>query len=78
MLQINNYNSAILKDISLELTNSTIILGSNGSGKSTLAKVMVGLIENNNVVIHGEKQHELSRKDKIKKNTLYSFKVRNI
>lgn len=65
MLQINNYNSAILHDISLEIKSNTIILGSNGSGKSTLAKVMVGVIENNAVKIEGKNHAELSPTQKV-------------
>jgi len=67
MLEINNYSSSILHNISLELKNSTIILGSNGSGKSTLAKVMVGIIENSAVKIEGKTHKKLSSKEKIKK-----------
>ena len=65
MLKINNYQSSILHDISLEIKGNTIILGSNGSGKSTLAKVMVGIIENEATTILGKKHHELSRIQKI-------------
>lgn len=67
MLQIENYNSSILHDISLNITNNTIILGSNGSGKSTLAKVIVGIIENNAVKIENKTHLELSKEEKIEK-----------
>lgn len=67
MLQIKHYSSSILHNISLDIKNNTIILGSNGSGKSTLAKVLVGIIENDAVKIEGKTHFELSAKDKIKK-----------
>ncbi|MDX9900034.1 MAG: ABC transporter ATP-binding protein [Aliarcobacter sp.] len=56
MLEINNYNSAILKDISFSLkqNENLIILGENGAGKSTLAKVLSNLISNDNVKLFGE------------------------
>ncbi len=42
MLEINNYNSTILHNISFSLkeNENLIILGENGAGKSTLAKVL--------------------------------------
>ena len=53
MLEINNYNSSILHDISFSLkeNENLIILGENGAGKSTLAKVLANLIENKDVKI---------------------------
>ena len=56
MLEINNYNSAILKDISFSLkqNENLIILGENSAGKSTLAKVLSNLISNDNVKLFGE------------------------
>lgn len=66
MLQINNYNSSILHDISLNIKENTVILGSNGSGKSTLAKVMVGIIENDAVKIQEKTHEELSHSQKVK------------
>lgn len=54
MLKVNNYNSSILKNISFEMEDNFIILGSNGAGKSTLAKVLCQIIENKNVEIFGE------------------------
>jgi iron complex transport system ATP-binding protein len=65
MLQINNYNSAILHDINLNISNNTIILGANGSGKSTLAKVITGIIENSAVRIMDKTHQELSNIKKI-------------
>ena len=54
MLEINNYNSSILHEISfrLEDNENLIILGENGAGKSTLAKVLSNLIENDKVKIN--------------------------
>lgn len=62
MLEINNYNSAILKDISFSLkqNENLIILGENGAGKSTLAKVLSNLISNNNVKLFGENIDKIS------------------
>ena len=56
MLEINNYNSAILHNItfSLKKNENLIILGENGAGKSTLAKVLSNLITNNSVKLFGE------------------------
>ena len=57
MLEINNYNSDILQDISFSLkeNENLIILGENGAGKSTLAKVLSNLITNDKVKLYGEK-----------------------
>lgn len=57
MLEINNYKSDILNNITFTLnTNENlIILGENGAGKSTLAKVLSNLIENQDVKLFGEK-----------------------
>ena len=62
MLEINKYNSDILKDItfSLEENENLIILGQNGAGKSTLAKVLSNLIENNNVKLFNQNLSDLS------------------
>ncbi|PUE63424.1 ATP-binding cassette domain-containing protein [Arcobacter caeni] len=62
MLEINNYNSAILKDISFSLkqNENLIILGENGAGKSTLAKVLSNLISNDNVKLFGENIDKIS------------------
>ena len=62
MLEINNYKSNILKDISFSLKNgeNLIILGENGAGKSTLAKVLSNLIPNDNVKFLEEKISHLS------------------
>ncbi len=57
MLEINNYNSTILHNItfSLEKDENLIILGENGAGKSTLAKVLSNLISNDKVTLFGER-----------------------
>jgi len=62
MLEINNYNSDILSDItfSLKTNENLIILGENGAGKSTLAKVLSNLIENNNVSVFNQNISDLS------------------
>ncbi len=62
MLEINNYNSDILHDISFSLkeNESLIILGENGAGKSTLAKVLSNLITNDKVKLFGERIDKLS------------------
>ena len=62
MLEINNYNSAILHNItfSLKQNENLIILGENGAGKSTLAKVLSNLISNNSVKLFGENIDKIS------------------
>ena len=62
MLEINNYNSSILHEISfsLEENENLIILGQNGAGKSTLAKVLSNLIENNKVKIFNENINKIN------------------
>lgn len=62
MLEINNYNSNILQDISFSLkeNENLIILGENGAGKSTLAKVLSNLIVNDNVKLFGERIDKIS------------------
>ncbi len=64
MLEINNYKSDILEDITFTLqeNDNLIILGQNGAGKSTLAKVLCNLIENNTVKIFGENIQNISDK----------------
>ncbi|MEN8718175.1 MAG: ABC transporter ATP-binding protein, partial [Sulfurovum sp.] len=56
MLEIKDYNSSILHEISFSLQEgeNLIILGQNGAGKSTLAKVLANLIENRKVKINDE------------------------
>lgn len=68
MLEINNYNNSILKDITLCLkeNENLIILGQNGAGKSTLAKVLSNLIENNSVKIFNENLNKLDDKKRAK------------
>ena len=62
MLEISNYNSDILHDISFSLKENEdlIILGQNGAGKSTLAKVLASLIESDNVKLFGENLKDIS------------------
>ena len=62
MLEINNYNSSILHEISFSLkeNENLIILGQNGAGKSTLAKVLSNLIENNKVKIFDENINKIN------------------
>ena len=62
MLEINNYNSTILHNItfSLKQNENLIILGENGAGKSTLAKVLSNLISNNSVKLFGENIDKIS------------------
>ena len=62
MLEISNYNSDILHDISFSLkeNESLIILGENGAGKSTLAKVLSNLITNDKVKLFDERIDKLS------------------
>lgn len=68
MLEISNYNSDILSDItfSLKEKENLIILGENGAGKSTLAKVLSNLIENNNVSLFKQNLAELSDEKRAK------------
>lgn len=62
MLEINNYNSKILHEISflLQENENLIILGENGAGKSTLAKVLCNLITNDSVILNKENIATLS------------------
>ncbi|WP_108060680.1 ATP-binding cassette domain-containing protein [Poseidonibacter lekithochrous] len=62
MLEINNYKSDILNNITFQLNDNDnlIILGENGAGKSTLAKVLSNLIENQDVKLFGEKLDSLA------------------
>ena len=62
MLEISNYKSNILSDItfSLQSNENLIILGENGAGKSTLAKVLSNLIENNHVKLYDENISSIS------------------
>lgn len=66
MLEINNYSSKILSDISfsLEKNEDLLILGENGAGKSTLAKVLCNLITNNSVKIDGKSFDELEEEER--------------
>lgn len=56
MLEIKDYNSSILHEISFLLNSdeNLIILGENGAGKSTLAKVLSNLIPNDKVSLFNE------------------------
>lgn len=67
MLEIKNYNSKILHNISfcLNENENMIILGENGAGKSTLAKVLTNLISNDCVKIFDEKLSLMSSKKRI-------------
>lgn len=62
MLEINNYNSEILHNITFSLLNgeNLIILGNNGAGKSTLAKVLCSLITSSNVKLFNEELFSLN------------------
>lgn len=62
MLEIKNYNSSILHEISFSLkeNENLIILGENGAGKSTLAKVLSNLISNDKVELLGENVSKIS------------------
>ncbi len=66
MLEIKNYTSSILDEISfkLEENENLIILGQNGAGKSTLAKVLSNLITNDKVFLDNE---EISKMDDLKR-----------
>ena len=72
MLEINNYNSSILHEISFKLEDNEnlIILGENGAGKSTLAKVLSNLIENNKVKIFNE---NINKIDDLKRASLVNY-----
>ena len=72
MLEINNYNSSILHEISfrLEDNENLIILGENGAGKSTLAKVLSNLIENDKVKIFNE---NINKIDDLKRASLVNY-----
>lgn len=66
MLEINNFTSSILKDISFHLKEheNLIILGHNGAGKSTLAKVLSNLIVNDSVKIYNQNIEEINDKQR--------------
>ncbi|QKF77535.1 ABC transporter ATP-binding protein [Arcobacter defluvii] len=72
MLEIKNYNSSILKDISFVLKKgeNLIILGENGAGKSTLAKVLSNLISNDKVLLFEE---NISKIDDLKRAKLINY-----
>lgn len=72
MLEINNYNSDILHDISFSLkeNENLIILGENGAGKSTLAKVLSNLITNNKVKLFHE---EIDKINDLKRAQLINY-----
>ncbi|MFY9074156.1 ABC transporter ATP-binding protein [Malaciobacter mytili] len=62
MLEINNFNNFILKEVSFSLKSdeNLVILGENGAGKSTLAKVLCGLISSSKVKLFNEDLNNLS------------------
>jgi len=62
MLEVKQYHSSILHDISFVLPKeeNLIILGQNGAGKSTLAKVLANLIPNEKVKLFNENISKLS------------------
>ena len=72
MLEINNYSSSILYDISFSLkeNENLIILGENGAGKSTLAKVLTNLIANDKVKLFGE---NIAKIDDLKRAKLINY-----
>lgn len=72
MLEINNYNSSILHEISFSLKEheNLIILGENGAGKSTLAKVLSNLIENDKVKIFNQ---NINKIDDLKRSFLINY-----
>jgi iron complex transport system ATP-binding protein len=72
MLEINNYNSSILHEISFSLkeNENLIILGENGAGKSTLAKVLSNLIINDKVKLFGE---QISKINDLKRAQLINY-----
>ena len=68
MLQLQNYHSKILNNISFELkiAQNLIILGSNGAGKSTLAKLLCGIIPSTNVTLQGQNLNKIDKKIRTK------------
>lgn len=66
MLKVNNYTSDILKNITFQMDDNFIILGSNGAGKSTLAKVLCNIIDNKSVDLFGENISLFSAKERTK------------
>ena len=72
MLEIKNYNSSILHEISffLKENENLIILGENGAGKSTLAKVLSNLILNDKVELLGE---NISKINDLKRTQLINY-----
>lgn len=66
MLEIKDYNSEILSNISfgLKKDENLLILGQNGAGKSTLAQVLTNLISNNRVKIDNKNIDILNLKEK--------------
>jgi iron complex transport system ATP-binding protein len=68
MLQLKNYHSNILNNITFELKKgqNLIILGSNGAGKSTLAKILCGITPSENISINQQKLHTINAKKRTK------------
>ena len=68
MLQLQNYHSKILHNVTFELKEgqNLIILGSNGAGKSTLAKVLCGITPSKSMSIDNRKLEDLTAKERTK------------
>jgi len=64
ILKIDNFSNHIPKDISLQLDQNLIILGSNGAGKSTFAKVICGLVESKEIELFNQSLYHLSAKER--------------
>lgn len=68
MLEIKNYNSSILHEISFSLNENEnlLILGENGAGKSTLAKVLSNLILNDKVKLFNQNISKMKDSERAK------------
>lgn len=68
-LNFNFGNKVLFKNLNLKIKTNTwnTILGNNGAGKTTLLKIIVGLIESNNIFIDNIKLNKSNKLDIRKK-----------
>ena len=68
MLQVNNYNNALLQEINFSFKphQKITILGSNGAGKSTLAKLLCGITPSKEVTLYNQEVSKINPKERTK------------